>query len=413
MMIKKSLYFILLALAVTACFNLNKISLYNLSSIYNNTAFTELKAVVFNSGDNTAHIFVPVIRNDMITEQDEESGKGYIKFAVKYELFRTYESKDILDSASIIIDDSTLNIADTLIEIVINYPSEGKYILKLELTDLNRVDVVRNFYTLDNSGNGSSNNFLLRGRDNKIQYASVFSSDDELLLESSARDIETLFVRFYQRDFPLALPPFLEESNTRFEFNADSVFSMGLEDGRTDHYYLPEEGFYHFQTDTSQRSGFTIFRFYDGFPKVYSSQHMLAPLRYITTKKEYEDIVQDVDLKLAVDNFWLETAGNPTRARAMIQKYYSRVEDANKFFTSYHEGWKTDRGLLYIVYGPPKIVYRGKGVEEWLYGEKGNSNSIRFEFVKVENPFSENDYSLVKSPSYKEKWYNIVNTWRR
>ena len=97
----------------------------------------------------------------------------------------------------------------------------------------------------------------------------------------------------------------------------------------------------------------------------------------------------------------------------MIQKFYGRVVDANVFFTSYHEGWKTDRGLIYLVYGPPKIVYRGDGIEEWLYGEKGNSNSIRFQFLKVVNPFTDNDYSLVKSPSYKEKWYNIVNTWRR
>ena len=97
------------------------------------------------------------------------------------------------------------------------------------------------------------------------------------------------------------------------------------------------------------------------------------------------------------------SAAAASRARAMIHKYYSRVVDANNYFTSYHEGWKTDRGLIYIVYGPPKIVYRGKDIEEWLYGEKGNNNSIRLQF----------DYSLVKSPSYKEKWYNIVNTWRR
>jgi GWxTD domain-containing protein len=128
---------------------------------------------------------------------------------------------------------------------------------------------------------------------------------------------------------------------------------------------------------------------------------------------EYDEIQNSDDIKLAIDNFWLNNAGNPGRARSMIQKYYGRVVEANEFFTSYHEGWKTDRGLIYIVYGPPKIVYRGKNMEEWLYGEKGNNNSIRLQFVKVLNPFSENDYSLIKSPAYKEKWYNIVNTWRR
>lgn len=412
-MVKRSLYFILLLLAASACFNLNKISLYNLSAIYSRTSFTELKAVAFNVDENSTRILVPVIRNDMIQELDEEKGRVYIKFSVKYELFRTYESKDILDSASFVISDSTLSYDDTLVKIDINYPSKGKYILKLELTDLNRVDVVRDFYVLDNTGEGSGNNFLLRGGDDEVLFRTSIFSTEELQLEQSVKGVRRLMVRYYQREFPLALPPFLEESNSRFDFKADSVFSIALLDGKTDYFYLPEEGFYHFQVDSSQRSGYTIYRFYDGFPKVNSTQHMLTPLRYITTKKEYEDLLLHEDTKLAVDNFWLENAGNPTRAKAMIQKFYSRVEEANSFFTSYHEGWKTDRGLLYIVYGPPKIVYRGNNVEEWIYGEKGNSNSIRFEFVKVENPFSENDYSLVKSPSYKEKWYNIVNTWRR
>ena len=114
---------------------------------------------------------------------------------------------------------------------------------------------------------------------------------------------------------------------------------------------------------------------------------MLQPLRYITTIDEYDEMRNAVDVKLAVDNFWLNNAGNPTRARSMIQKYYGRVVDANKYFTSYHEGWKTDRGLIYMVYGPPRIVYRGKDVEEWIYGEKGNNNSIRFQFVKVAESF--------------------------
>ena len=161
------------------------------------------------------------------------------------------------------------------------------------------------------------------------------------------------------------------------------------------------------------RHGYTVYRFYEGFPKVLSSMQMLEPLRYITSKNEFDELKQASDKKLVVDNFWLENAGNPMRARAMIQKFYGRVEEANVFFSSYHEGWKTDRGLVYIIYGPPQRVFRGRQIEEWLYGEKGNPNSIRFTFVKMENPFTDNDYSLVKSPSYKEKWYNIVNTWRK
>jgi GWxTD domain-containing protein len=272
---------------------------------------------------------------------------------------------------------------------------------------------VDTYLCLDNSSGFSADNFLLKDSEGEMLFRNYVFENESFYLELSEQDAEKVYVRYYYREFPLALPPFIEETQTSFNFRADSNFVIEANMGKTETIRLQREGFYHFQTDTSQRAGYTIFRFARGFPEITTTEQMMEPLRYITTKSEYDAIVQAPDQKLALDNFWLNNAGNPARARSMIQKYYGRVVDANKFFTSYLEGWKTDRGLIYIVYGPPRIVYRGKNLEEWLYGEKGNKNSIRFQFVKVVNPFTENDYSLIKSPGFKEQWYNIVNSWRR
>jgi hypothetical protein len=97
----------------------------------------------------------------------------------------------------------------------------------------------------------------------------------------------------------------------------------------------------------------------------------------------------------------------------MIKLYYNRVMDANRFFTSYLEGWKTDRGIIYIIYGPPNVVYKGRNVEGWVYGEDKNMLSINFTFRKLDNPFTDNDYSLTRSPAYKDGWYIAVDNWRR
>ncbi len=404
---------ILFLLSFTACSNLNKLSLYNLSGQYDNTLFTLLDAVAFNTDDQSVSVFVTVLMSDMVSAFDENTGKSHRDALLRYEMFENYDSKQILDSAGILITDSNLMLIDTMITIKIKYPSANKFILKLELVDLNRVDVVRNYLWLDNSSPASSDHYLLKDDDGDLMFTKQVSGEDDYSFELSDKAARSVYVRYYKRDFPLALPPFLEETETNFEYGADSVFVIEARDGSTEYFHLPEKGFYHFQTDSNRRGGYTIFRFAPGFPQVHSPGQMLDPLRYITTVDEFREMQDAVDVKLAIDNFWLNNAGNPTRARAMIQKYYGRVVDANQYFTSYHEGWKTDRGLMYIVYGPPRIVYRGEDIEEWLYGEKGNKNSIRLQFVKVINPFSENDYSLIKSPSYKEKWYNIVNTWRR
>jgi len=139
----------------------------------------------------------------------------------------------------------------------------------------------------------------------------------------------------------------------------------------------------------------------------------MESIRYITEKKEYDEMWVQKDKKNAVDAFWLNIAGNEIRAKELIKKYYNRVQEANEYFPSFIEGWKTDKGLVYIVYGPPNVVYKSKNSEDWIYGEDRNMRSIRFTFFKMENPFTDNDYQLSRSNSYKDEWYNAVENWRR
>ncbi|MPN51542.1 hypothetical protein SDC9_199190 [bioreactor metagenome] len=87
--------------------------------------------------------------------------------------------------------------------------------------------------------------------------------------------------------------------------------------------------------------------------------------------------------------------------------------NANRLFTSYTEGWQTDRGMIYIVFGPPNIVYRSDDTESWIYGEENNFFSITFTFNKVKNIFCDNDYILQRAPVYKDNWFRAVDIWRQ
>ena len=198
-----------------------------------------------------------------------------------------------------------------------------------------------------------------------------------------------------------------------FVITADSIFTVPAVNGKTALINLPRKGIYLFQTDTSLKKGFAVFRFAENFPYVTTVNQMLQSLRYLTSKNEYDDIVITKNKKEAIDKFWIETAGNADRAKELIKSYYNRVQFANRFFTSYIEGWKTDRGIIYIIYGEPNIIIRGKGFEKWTYGEDRNMLSITFSFYKIENPFTDNDYGLSRSPLYKDGWYIAVENWRR
>jgi GWxTD domain-containing protein len=117
--------------------------------------------------------------------------------------------------------------------------------------------------------------------------------------------------------------------------------------------------------------------------------------------------------RAAVGEFWIKTTGSEDRAREMIRKYYNRVEKANEFFTSHTEGWKTDRGMFYIVFGPPDQITRTENDEIWTYEiDDPNVATQSYVFAKSESPFSDNDYVLERSAAYRESWEIAVDAWR-
>ena len=173
------------------------------------------------------------------------------------------------------------------------------------------------------------------------------------------------------------------------------------------------EGFYHIQLSDSTKHGFTLYRFEESFPAVTTVKDLIEPLRFINSNSEYKTLTEADFPKAEVDRFWLNLAGNQDRAKLLIQKFYSRVENSNEFFTSYTEGWRTDRGLIYLIFGAPNIIYKNSESEFWVYGEESNPSSLGLMFYKIENPFTDNDFRLDRSPIYKSNWYSAVDMWRQ
>jgi GWxTD domain-containing protein len=72
--------------------------------------------------------------------------------------------------------------------------------------------------------------------------------------------------------------------------------------------------------------------------------------------------------------FWKKRDPNPNTPRnEKMEAYFTRVEYANKTFKHYIEGWRTDMGMVYIIFGPPDNVDRhpfdidSKPYEVWTY----------------------------------------------
>ena len=222
-----------------------------------------------------------------------------------------------------------------------------------------------------------------------------------------------IHIKFYSRDFPAPIPPFVEQNRALFNYAPDSTFILELKNGKTNYFTPQNTGFYFFQQDSSLMQGPTLYRMNNGFPKVTMHSLMLEALRYITSSKEFQ-VLNSYDVpKLAVDSFWIVNSGRADLATELIRKYYLRVENANKLYTSFTEGWKTDRGMIFIVMGKPTKVFRSFDQEVWIYGEYDDPRALKFYFKKAQNPFTDNDYVLARNQYYKSIWYQNVQLWRR
>jgi GWxTD domain-containing protein len=72
--------------------------------------------------------------------------------------------------------------------------------------------------------------------------------------------------------------------------------------------------------------------------------------------------------------FWMKRNPNPKDPNNdLMEEYYARVDYANKNYGGYMDGWKTDRGMVLIQFGPPQNIERhpfdsdNKPFEIWYY----------------------------------------------
>jgi GWxTD domain-containing protein len=177
---------------------------------------------------------------------------------------------------------------------------------------------------------------------------------------------------------------------------------------------LLQEGLYQIVEDTNSTStGFGFMLVDERYPRMTRPENLVKPLIYMSTSQELKGVNENPNSKQALDKFFLAiTSGNQMVSKKIIKNYYHRIEEANRLFTSYKEGWKTDKGMVYTVLGPPNKVQRSRDREVWVYAQNTNFSEILFTFNRKPNQFTENYYELVRYPEYQAYWFPFVEAWR-
>ncbi|MBC8322751.1 MAG: GWxTD domain-containing protein [Candidatus Marinimicrobia bacterium] len=90
-------------------------------------------------------------------------------------------------------------------------------------------------------------------------------------------------------------------------------------------------------------------------------EEAMDQMRYILTSDERSQLskVKKKDREDLFYTFWKERDPTPeTATNELMEQYYSRVRYAIEHFTSFTPGWRTDMGMIYILFGPPDDIER-------------------------------------------------------
>ena len=125
-------------------------------------------------------------------------------------------------------------------------------------------------------------------------------------------------------------------------------------------------------------------------------------MRYILEDDEWKKLSKSKDtVKEALFlEYWESRDPTPeTSENEVMDEYFSRVNYSNGNFKSYLPGWKTDMGMIYILFGPPDDLEIYNDPLSRLYSQRWHYYRINkyFDFID-ENGFG--DYRL-RTPVFR------------
>jgi GWxTD domain-containing protein len=153
-------------------------------------------------------------------------------------------------------------------------------------------------------------------------------------------------------------------------------------------------------------------------------------VNYIITDEErqaFKRFTTDEERQQFIEQFWLRRDPTPdTEENEYKEEHYRRIAYSNERYASGIPGWKTDRGRIYITFGPPdeieshpsggsyqRPIEEGGGTtstfpfEIWRYRYiDGIGNDVLIEFV---DPTMTGEYRMTMDPSEKDALLYVPN----
>lgn len=372
--------------------------------------------LVYHENDTLSYLYFELETKELLYTRENSQKPFEAKVILTYSVFEDYKGRVLIDSATKVMYDYKTESGNKkiLARIPFNMQLGQSGVLKVVANDFYKKIKSEFVIEVNKKDKLSDQFFLIKDRKTgDICFDNYFTLNHDLVIESNFNPSETFIVDFFNTNYPASRPPFSKNKLIEIPEKKDSNFLLSMEE-KEGEINLDKLGSYFVRSLDSVSYSLVFQRLDTNFKSFYSYMGLIGPLKYICTSNEYKALESASNKRKAVEEFWLKIAGTKERAKVVIEEYYRRVELANKFFTSYKEGWKTDRGMLSIVMGLPNTIYKTKGGETWIYGTPHNMMmSLTFNFNKENTKRSDNDYQLTRYRTYRDYWYRACESWRQ
>ena len=171
------------------------------------------------------------------------------------------------------------------------------------------------------------------------------------------------------------------------------------------------QGYYTINSSNDRSKKLDIYVSDEFYPYFGKYEQMMSPLIFLSTNDEFEAMRNAADGRDGFENFVQETISSNERvAKDFIKYYYRRIRKSARLFTEDREGWKTDRGMIYQIFGDPLQVFRNETTELWVYTSTSGGR-LRFTF-DILHEDGVKKHRLLRGKRYREDWMTAVTQWR-
>ncbi|MGD0340404.1 MAG: GWxTD domain-containing protein [Bacteroidales bacterium] len=399
--------------------------LKDLSYLYNPTKnLVNPHYNVTNQSDDRSVLEVKFSGNELFFSEANPRGIPIAEMLVTVKLFSLSQGRVLADTAHVNLSiEKEKGKQEYIYEIPLKVSKGSEYIAEVKILDRLRLLVMQAFVPFNTLSKNNRYNFLAREYFQRNElFDPIVRRNEFVNLVYLRGKPDSIYISYYKPFRLIPDPPAMLLPEKTIDYGPDTTVALSYSD--TLPMMFPKEGIYMCKIGRDTAEGYAFMNFGPSYPVMNTPEAMIEPLAYLATPDELDQMRSATRPKVALDEFWIKCAKNVDKARELIRIYYTRVEYADFYFTSYKEGWRTERGMIYLIYGPPDKVYKNSEGESWGYRKPivksswGTRYTVKeeylyFNFKKKESIFTNNDYYLSRSETLVSFWDQAIACWKK